>query len=192
MQHPASRAGVGQALRRSIRVFALRVVVQHDHREPRAVARLRVFQHLPVADRIADGYAGPAADQAFLRLSGKSRSDAGRRSTFLEGDLNPAYISAFAGLAGAIIGGLTSFATTWLTQRAQLLSAERELGVHVGASCGGDRIGVRAEADGIMDPMLIDERPGRRLVVHGKRRCLDAAVGELGAQPPLASRMAKQ
>ena len=30
------------------------------------------------------------------------------------------------------------------------------LGVHVGASCGGDRIGVRAEADGIMDPMLID------------------------------------
>ena len=48
------------------------------------------------------------------------------RSTFLEGDLNPAYISAFAGLAGAIIGGLTSFATTWLTQRAQLLSAHRE------------------------------------------------------------------
>ena len=28
----------------------------------------------------------------------------------LEGDLNPAYISALAALAGAIIGGLTSFA----------------------------------------------------------------------------------
>ena len=40
--------------------------------------------------------------------------------------MNPAYISAFAGLAGAIIGGLTSFATTWLTQRAQLRDAHRE------------------------------------------------------------------
>jgi hypothetical protein len=44
----------------------------------------------------------------------------------LEGDLNPAYISAFAALAGAIIGGLTSFATSWLTQRAQLRHAHRE------------------------------------------------------------------
>jgi len=43
-----------------------------------------------------------------------------------EGDLNPAYISAFAGLAGALIGGLTSFATSWLTQREQLTSAHRE------------------------------------------------------------------
>ena len=40
--------------------------------------------------------------------------------------MNPAYISAFAGLAGALIGGLTSFATSWLTQRTQLLSAHRE------------------------------------------------------------------
>ena len=40
--------------------------------------------------------------------------------------MNPAYISAFAALAGATIGGLTSFATSWLTQRAQLLSAQRE------------------------------------------------------------------
>jgi hypothetical protein len=44
----------------------------------------------------------------------------------LEGDLNPAYISALAALAGATIGGLTSFATTWLTQRAQLRHAQRE------------------------------------------------------------------
>src|SRR5262245_33047275 len=36
------------------------------------------------------------------------------------GDLNPAYISALAALAGAIIGGLTSFTTSWLTQRTQL------------------------------------------------------------------------
>ena len=43
-----------------------------------------------------------------------------------EDDLNPAYISAFAGLAGALIGGLTSFATSWLTQREQLTTAHRE------------------------------------------------------------------
>ena len=40
--------------------------------------------------------------------------------------MNPAYVSAFAALAGALIGGLTSFATSWLTQRAQLLNAHRE------------------------------------------------------------------
>jgi hypothetical protein len=44
----------------------------------------------------------------------------------MEPDLNPAYISAFAALAGAIIGGLTSFGTTWFTQRAQLRNADRE------------------------------------------------------------------
>jgi hypothetical protein len=40
--------------------------------------------------------------------------------------MNPAFISAFAALAGAIIGGLTSFATSWFTQRAQLQNADRE------------------------------------------------------------------
>lgn len=40
--------------------------------------------------------------------------------------MNPAYISAFAALAGAAIGGLTSFGTVWLTQRAQLRNAHRE------------------------------------------------------------------
>jgi len=40
--------------------------------------------------------------------------------------MDSAYISAFAALAGAIIGGLTSFATSWLTQRAQLRNANRE------------------------------------------------------------------
>jgi hypothetical protein len=43
-----------------------------------------------------------------------------------ESDLNPAYISAFAALAGALIGGLTSFATSWFTQQAQLRHAHRE------------------------------------------------------------------
>jgi hypothetical protein len=33
--------------------------------------------------------------------------------------VNPAYISALAALAGSIIGGLTSFAAAWVTQRQQ-------------------------------------------------------------------------
>ncbi len=40
--------------------------------------------------------------------------------------MDPAYISALAALAGAAIGGLTSFATSWLTQRTQLRHAHRE------------------------------------------------------------------
>ena len=34
--------------------------------------------------------------------------------------MNSAYVSALFGLLGAVIGGLTSFFTTWLTQRDQL------------------------------------------------------------------------
>ena len=40
--------------------------------------------------------------------------------------MNPAYISALSALAGAIIGGLTSFGTSWITQRAQLRHAHLE------------------------------------------------------------------
>ena len=40
--------------------------------------------------------------------------------------MNPAIISAFAALAGAAIGGMTSFATSWFTQRAQLRNAQRQ------------------------------------------------------------------
>ena len=40
--------------------------------------------------------------------------------------MNAAYISALFGLVGAIIGGFTSFATTWVTQRAQLLDKHLE------------------------------------------------------------------
>ena len=44
--------------------------------------------------------------------------------------MDPAYVSALAALAGSMIGGLTSLATSWLTQRAQVRAerAERELG----------------------------------------------------------------
>ena len=34
--------------------------------------------------------------------------------------MNPAYLSAFAALAGSVIGGLTSLAASWLTQRVQV------------------------------------------------------------------------
>ncbi len=40
--------------------------------------------------------------------------------------MDPAYISALAALAGATIGGLTSFSTSWLTQRTQLRHTHRE------------------------------------------------------------------
>src|SRR5262249_22918714 len=44
--------------------------------------------------------------------------------------MDAAYISAFAALAGTAIGGLTSFATSWITQhsqvRAQRLARERD------------------------------------------------------------------
>jgi len=33
--------------------------------------------------------------------------------------MNPAYVSAFAALAGSVIGGLTTFAAAWITQRQQ-------------------------------------------------------------------------
>ena len=38
--------------------------------------------------------------------------------------MNPAYISALAALAGSIIGGLTSLATSWLAQRTQATAKE--------------------------------------------------------------------
>jgi len=40
--------------------------------------------------------------------------------------MDAAYISALFGLAGAIVGGLASFSTTWITQTAQLRERRRE------------------------------------------------------------------
>ncbi len=40
--------------------------------------------------------------------------------------MDAAFISAFFGLGGAIVGGLTSFLTTWLTQRNQINDRRRE------------------------------------------------------------------
>ncbi len=38
-----------------------------------------------------------------------------------------AYISALMGLAGVAIGGLASFATTWMTHRSQVKEKHREV-----------------------------------------------------------------
>jgi hypothetical protein len=43
-----------------------------------------------------------------------------------EGDVDTAYISALSALGGAAIGGLTSFGSSWLTQRTQLRFAHYE------------------------------------------------------------------
>ena len=40
--------------------------------------------------------------------------------------MDPAYISALSALAGATIGSLASFSTSWVTQRTQILHAQRE------------------------------------------------------------------
>lgn len=39
--------------------------------------------------------------------------------------MDPAYVSAFAGLAGATIGGLTSLTASWLTQHLQFRTQQR-------------------------------------------------------------------
>src|SRR5438874_13816614 len=53
---------VRQTFRRAVGVLAVRIVVQDEHREPRAVAGLGVLQHLLVAGRIAEGRVRPAPD----------------------------------------------------------------------------------------------------------------------------------
>jgi hypothetical protein len=40
--------------------------------------------------------------------------------------VDPGYISAFSALAGAAIGGLASFSTSWVTQRTQIRHAHTE------------------------------------------------------------------
>lgn len=43
--------------------------------------------------------------------------------------MNAGYVSAFFGLAGATVGGLASFLTSWLTQAAQLREKRRDANV---------------------------------------------------------------
>ena len=52
------------------------------------------------------------------------RATSTTRSVGCEGTMTPTYFSALAALAGAMIGGLTSFANSWLTQHNQLRFTE--------------------------------------------------------------------
>ena len=52
--------GGGQSLSGTVRILSLCIVVQHEHRDPRAVARFGVFEHLLVAARIAERGERPA------------------------------------------------------------------------------------------------------------------------------------
>ena len=79
--------GVGQPARRAVGIFALRVVVQHQHHQPRAVAGAGIFQHLAVAVGVAErrvrapadhqmnalGLAGLVVVEEQLRLLGQER-----------------------------------------------------------------------------------------------------------------------
>ena len=63
---------IWQTLSRSIRILTLRIVVEDQHRESRAVAGFGVFQHLAVTGRVAECGIGPASDHQVdaLRLAG--------------------------------------------------------------------------------------------------------------------------
>ena len=58
--HERADFGVGQSLSGTVRILSLCIVVQHEHRDPRAVARFGVFEHLLFAGRIAERGERPA------------------------------------------------------------------------------------------------------------------------------------
>ena len=58
----------GKPVRRAVGVFALRVIVQHEHHQPGAVAGTGVLQHLLVARRVAERRVRPAADHQMNAL----------------------------------------------------------------------------------------------------------------------------
>ena len=106
------------------------------------------------------------------------------RHTATEDNLNPAYISAFAALAGAIIGGLTSFGTAWFTEQAQLRAADRQARRTKLEALYNDYIteAVRRYGDALThqteDPttMLPLYALGSRMRLVAARRVIDAAV----------------
>src|ERR1700761_2628719 len=48
--------------RRAVCIFTLRIVVQHQHHQSFAAARARIFQHLLIADGVAERRIGAASD----------------------------------------------------------------------------------------------------------------------------------
>jgi hypothetical protein len=98
--------------------------------------------------------------------------------------VNPVYFSAIAALAGAIVGGLTSFATSWITQQAQFRNAGREARAAKLEALYTDYIteAVRRYGDALThqtdDPtiMLPLYALGSRMRLVATRRVIDAAV----------------
>ena len=98
--------------------------------------------------------------------------------------MNPVYFSAIAALAGAIVGGLTSFATSWITQQAQFRNAGREARTAKLEALYTDYIteAVRRYGDALThqteDPtnMLPLYALGSRMRLVSTRRVIDAAV----------------
>ncbi|WP_413992151.1 hypothetical protein ACMDCR_08715 [Labrys okinawensis] len=105
--------------------------------------------------------------------------------------MDAAYISALFGLAGAIVGGLASFSTTWLTQSAQLRERRREVErnrreqlfdsfITEATRLYGDALS--HEKDDVADLVLLYAIVGRmrlttsRTVVEAAERVLDAIV----------------
>jgi hypothetical protein len=70
--------------------------------------------------------AGAPGEAKWKSANANSASAPASRPHFLEVNLDSSYISALAALAGAAIGGLTSFATTWTTQRMQIQHEHRQ------------------------------------------------------------------
>src|SRR6266481_1485565 len=62
---------VRQPFSGTVRILSLCIVVQHKHREPRAVSSFGVLEHLSVTGRVAEGSERPAANHQMdaLRLA---------------------------------------------------------------------------------------------------------------------------
>ena len=77
--------------------------------------------------------------------------------------MNPAYISALAALAGSIIGGLTSLATSWISQRSQSADSDEaghafqfEAG-HLFRSEAGRRSDLMSATGGLLPQIEVDD-----------------------------------
>ena len=107
--------------------------------------------------------------------------------------MDAAYVSAFFGLAGAMVGAITSFTTTWITQSSQVKERRREANrtrrealfesfLSEAARLYGDALS--HEKDDIEDIVMIYAILARMNLVASKEvteageRVMDAIVGE--------------
>ena len=86
--------------------------------------------------------------------------------------MEPAYLSAFAALAGSVIGGLTSLTASWVTQRVQANAQQRAHDVGVREDLY--RVFIDEASKSYADAL---ERTGQRLVI----RCVAEPTDQPGA-----------